>query len=948
MKRSPALRFIVTLLIFFGSLSLHAQQSRKVSGSITDTAKTAISGATVLLISEKDTLKSITDSEGYFSFSKITVNKFSLEISSVAYQKVSFEHSFTEKERHKRLEPIELKPSNQMLKEVVIKGKPNPVRFMQDTVEFNAEAFQVLEGDNVADLIKQFPGMEVDDQYNVKSMGKQMVKLRVNGEDFFTGDVNEFIRRLPAGIVSKIQVIDDFGDEANFTGIKVGEPRKLLNIVTKPGMDNGTFGNASANAGSNDMIGSGLSGNLWKGGKQTSAQGNIGTQNNGAGTSRNITGGFSHNDKFGKYTRGGFGYNFGNNSNAFSQEQVMESVYPEGTFVNNSRSAGDNGGSRHHLNGNLHFNNKKLFFTANFNGALNRSDAANSSATNQFGLVRQDLRNSTQSKNSTPNLNASFSAARKPSKSPHRITFSGGVSTSGNNGTQQINTNTLYYNKATGALEKDSVLNRDLLNRSDNRGFNAGFNYSFGFKKPKDSLVNRHLTLGYSGSINLSSSQVSTFVNDNITGRVALVDSLSQSFRSTSLSQSLNLNYNYSRKNFRYNFGINARPNMLSNEDLKLKQKFVNNTFNYAPSASLGKTFAKNKTISASYNGSNNNPSIHQLQPIRNTQNLQNIVVGNPDLKASFNHSMSLSFNYNHAKTGFSVQTGLNASVTQREIVDHVILIPDTLDSYRQITRYENVNGNYGVNANYYANFPFLKNKLFFGLSGNIGRSNRAILFNNQRAFGSGLNFAQRLNGRYNFKKFNVSMNLNYSVTNNNDAGSLLRTAYMQQPMGLGMISAPAFFRSNALQMNVSGSMRLKTLSLSAGGNYANTRSGTGVDSTLRDVSNINLNMQAELTVKKSYHIRFDAYKRINYGYALQEANPMIINMALSKGFLKNTLRFNLSGNDLLAQGNNISRVLSGNTIIDSRTKQQTRVFTLGLSYDLSKFGGRVFRVDAD
>jgi hypothetical protein len=292
---------LTLLIVCCSTLQVLAQTNRKVSGAIIDSTSTVISNCKVKIILGKDTLTTQTDEYGNFSFSKLSAETFALEVSHVGYLTYKATYSFNEREKHKKLKDLILKPSNQMLNEVVITAKPNPVRFMQDTTEYNAAAFRVNEGDNVADLIKQFPGMEVDGQYGVKTMGKEMFKLRVNGKDFFTNDIKEFIGKLPAGIVSKIQVIDDFGDEANFTGIKIGEPRKMLNIVTKPGMDKGGFGGISGNAGTNEMIGSSAQFNLWNGVKQSSANLNGNTSNNGAGINRSISLGLSHNDKISEY-----------------------------------------------------------------------------------------------------------------------------------------------------------------------------------------------------------------------------------------------------------------------------------------------------------------------------------------------------------------------------------------------------------------------------------------------------------------------------------------------------------------------------------------------------------------------------------------------------------------------------------------------------------------------
>jgi hypothetical protein len=945
LKKISALTLFIICFIFSQALG---QANRKVSGAVIDTANTAIQNAKVMIILTNDTLNTQTDEYGNFSFSKINAEIFLIEISHMGYLSLKSSYSFAEKEKHKKLKDLILKQSSQLLNEVVINAKPNPVRFMLDTIEYNAAAFRVNEGDNVADLIKQFPGMEVDGQYGVKTMGKNMTKLRVNGQDFFTSDIKDFIAKLPAGIVSKIQVIDDFGDEANFTGIKIGEPRKMLNIVTKPGMNKGGFGGVSGNAGTNEMIGSGAQFNLWNDIKQSSASLNGNTSNNGAGTNRSISLGLSHSDKIGENLRGGFGYNFGNNGNAFSNEQVIESINPEGKFINNSQSKGDYGGNNHNFNSNINFNNKKVYFEGYLNASYTNSTNENESANRQSGLIRQDLLNSNSSNNSSPNLNLAFNTSKKLSNSNNSLSGRLSLNTSETGGEQNIRTNILYYNKITGVLQKDSLLSRELNTRNKTNNISMGFNYSIGLKKPKDTLGRQSINFGYNASAGITKNLVSTFVFDNNSDKVSFVDSLSTSFNSISLSQSVSVNYTYGSKNGWYNIGLNANPTLLSNNDLRLKQKTRNNTFNYSPTMNLSKTLSAGKTLGLNFQGSNNNPSIYQIQPIRNTQSLQNIVVGNPDLKPSFNHNLNANFNYSQIKTGRSLQVGLSASATQREIVENITILPDTLNSLKQITRYENVNGNYAVNSNYNLSIPITKNKSRLNYSGSVGFSNRAIIFNNKKAFGKGLNFSQRVGSNLTFKKLSVNTEVNYTLTSNNDASSMYRYS-LYQPIGIGQITAPAFFKTTSIGGNLNSGLQLKDLNLNGGIDYnTNHNSGTGAEG-IQDVTNIDINISGRLTIKKSYFINLNSRKRISYGYTLANANPLIINGGLEKSFLKDkSLRFSINANDILGQGNNLSRTISGNTIIDSRNRQRTRFFSINLNYNLSKFGGRNFRVDAD
>jgi hypothetical protein len=925
-----------------------AQKTRSISGTVIDSTRAAIPDVSVLLIAETDTLRTVTDQSGSFSMTGIGAAKFSIQASVVGFHRFSAEYAFTEKETHKHIGAITLKKSSLLLEEVVVKSKPNPMRFMQDTVEYNAAAFEVNEGDNVADLLKQFPGIEVDDNYHVKTAGKEMTKLRVNGTDFFTNNVSDFIAKLPAGIVSKIQVIDNFGDEANFTGIKLGEPSKMMNIVTKPGMGKGAFGDVSANAGTNDMIASSAQLNLWKENKQSSARVNFNTSNNGAGTSRAAGLGFTHNDRFGKHGRAGVVYNFAGNGNAFLREQVTESFNAAGQFINNSKSEGNSGGSNHGLNLTMSLHNKRTFLQGYLMGTYNVSDHENFSLNNQFGLLRQDINNRNSAINSSPGISGMFSFSRKLKNRNNSLSARTSFAVSGRSNDQNIRTNTLYYDKNTSLLLKDSLLNRDVNSTSNNQQLGFGFDYSHGLKPPKDSLGRQSLNFTYNGSFASAANMASTYVFDNVSNKAAFVDSLSTSFRSISFQQSFGINYNFNSQKMRYNVGLNASPNLITNRDTRTLQTTKNNTFNYSPGLNFSKTLTQGKILSFNYRGSNTNPTIYQLQPVQNMQNLQNIVVGNANLKPSFNHNMGSNFSYVHTKTGRTVQVGINASSVQREIVNHVMLLPDTLNSFKQITRYENVDGNYQINGNYFINIPIKKQSLSIRYQGSVGFSRRAVLFNHQKAFGEGLNYSQQIGGGLTKKKLTMNTSVAYLVTNNNNASSMLSFSEYQ-PIGIGQLTAPAFYRTSSIRALLDSDLRLKKFRLNASLGYTTNHSDATSNQPVRHTSDLNMRFSSRLTVKKTFFVNMGMTKRVNHGYALGNMDPLIMDVDLEKRFLKNNaMSIRVNANDLLGQGNNISRFVSGNTITDSRNNQPTRVLSLNLNYNLSNFGGKLFKVDPD
>lgn len=936
------------ILLLCNGLNGFSQNNKRVSGLIADSSKIGISNANVVLITGTDTLRSATDNEGYFSFSKIKSESFSLSISSMGYQGYSNTYTFG-KNKHLEIAAIELKYTPNMLKTVEIKGKPNPIRIMQDTIEYNAGAYQVLEGDNVADLMKQFPGLEVDDEYNVKTMGKEMVKLRINGKDFFTNNIKDFIGKLPAGIVSKVQIIDDYGDQANFTGLKIGEPTKMLNIVTKPGMNKGKFGNAALNGGTNDQFGSRLNGNLWNDMKQSNAELNYTTSNNGAGASENIQLSANHRDKIGKMGKFGMSYNFMGNNAAYKNEQAVETLNPIGTFYTNSESTGQSKINAHTFASDFNFNNKKAFLDGSISATYNQGSNDNSSLNNQSGVIRQDLKNSNQSKSNSPYVNGNVSFSKILKNKNNSFSANLGISTNGSNSDQNISTNTLYYDKDTQVLKKDSLLNRNLVTASNSQNVSMGFNFGLGLKKPKDSLARQTLNFNYNISIGNSSNAVSTFVFNNLNHLPQYVDSLSSKYTSLFINQSLGINYNYSNKKIRYNFGLNARPSLMRNHYINLNQKITNNNLNYAPNLNLSKTISKGKTISLNYSGNNNAPSINQMQPIRNSQNLQNVVIGNPNLKPFFNHRISSSFNYVNAKSGVSIRSGVDFSTTQNEIVSNVILIPDTLNSLKQETRFENTNGTYNGNGSYNLNLPIKKNKYSFSYGGTIGISNRAIFINNVKRFNKGFNLSQELRGNMSLKIFSLSGSVGYTFSSNTNmlnANSINDIYYLN----LGQIGGTTFFSTHNLRANMNNSLRLKKLLLNSGFNYSMIKSDAEFNAnSIRNVKSLDMFISSRLTIKKSYYVGVNAFKKINSGYSLANVNPFILNTSLTKAFLKNQgLNLSVNANDLLNQGNNLSRYISGNSIIDSRTNQVTRVFSVALTYNLSGFGGRDFRVDPD
>lgn len=103
----------------------------------------------------------------------------------------------------------------------------------EDTTMFNASSYRVPEGSTLEALIKQFPGVEVDENGKIKVNGKEVTEFLINGKDFFKGDTEIAMKNLPTNLVSKVKAYKKKSDYTEMTGIDDGEETQVLDISTK-------------------------------------------------------------------------------------------------------------------------------------------------------------------------------------------------------------------------------------------------------------------------------------------------------------------------------------------------------------------------------------------------------------------------------------------------------------------------------------------------------------------------------------------------------------------------------------------------------------------------------------------------------------------------------------------------------------------------------------------
>ena len=205
------MKYFFSIFLLVCTLSTLAQNKEfKITGTVqTDGDKEPLESATVYLERIKDsTLVSytISDKDGKFTLEdKTTDESLKLYISYVGYKTYSQTIKIDKEEIN--IEPINLLVDDHALDEVLIKSRA-PITIKTDTLEFNVKSFKTKKDANVEDLLKQLPGVEVDDAGKITVNGKDVSQILVNGKPFFGNDPTITTRNLTKDIIEKVQITD--------------------------------------------------------------------------------------------------------------------------------------------------------------------------------------------------------------------------------------------------------------------------------------------------------------------------------------------------------------------------------------------------------------------------------------------------------------------------------------------------------------------------------------------------------------------------------------------------------------------------------------------------------------------------------------------------------------------------------------------------------------------
>ena len=946
---------IICSVILLSIASVHAQTSREVHGTVIDSTKQTVPGAIVKCINATgDSVLTATDADGKFVFASVKGPKFTLVVTSLGYQGLIRHFTLDNDTKPVILDPIILKVESNVLSTVNIVGV-NPVTMKEDTVEYKASAYPVRANAPVEDVIKKLPGVDVDANGNITAQGKQVTKVRVNGKDFFGGDVQTATKNLPADVIESIQMIDDYGDQANLTGVKTGEPSKIMNITirkdknygysaqgtggdgadwlpSKPGVTNenrylgninaftfngdqqisvlGSINNTNANLFNFNAAGASVGGGGVGGGggrgnalRATTSSG-LATTSNGITDARSI--GTNFRDQWGKDVSVYGSYSFNDNS-VFTKSIINQTNYfqrPSSSFQNSTEN--DNP-----INHRFNFNIEYKPDTLNYLKITPTFSYASTNTSENENVIYQGASNLAYNSSSVSNSSA-------PNYGIIAL-YNHRFKTRGRNFSINFNANTSKSSSYDNPIYHvtNGVLSTPAYQQINTDSRTTTYSTTLSYLEPLGKRSYLELNYSYSHSHTSSNKSTDTLAAD--TDFVAFPpiqdDSLSNNYAFSFITHRIGLNYRFVEKKYNYTLGLAAVPSILDGQStLPATPATHETTFNISPTARFVYNFNRGQSFSFNYSGSPSQPSFNQLQPVTDFSNALYPVQGNADLKPSFSNNITLRYNKFSFATGNIIFVGAFFTQTNNQVVTNTISYPanfsaaaltanPTLNKLRNtnLITYINANGYYTGSAFFNISKPWDERKYTLSFTGNVAYTNNI-----------GYSASVDSNNTMSALERNIAKNLVFTPTTR---FQVAMTDIMDAQANVSYSVAKTTNSVNEAAFDNNSNFRTLTLALN-GKNY----------------------------FWKDWTLFYDFTRQVNYGYAsnLNVTNPNILNVYVERRFLKdNIATIRLSAFDLFNQNSGVSTLTSSNSVTSSNVNRLGRYYLATFTLRLKKFAGK-------
>ena len=239
MKKHLFLLFIFTNSVIFSQI--------KMTGKVTDSIGTPLELANIILInSESNSLETfaMSDDKGNYKLSLKKNTSYNLQVSYIGMS--TFSQMLITKDND-IFKNFSLQSNNQL--DAVELTYEMPVVISGDTLVYDADSFKTGTERKLEDVLKNLPGVEINDDGEIEVEGKAVTKVMVEGKDFFDGDSKIASKNIPSNAVDKVQILKNYAEVGQLSSVQNNQDNIAINIKLKKGKDKFWFGNILAGSG---------------------------------------------------------------------------------------------------------------------------------------------------------------------------------------------------------------------------------------------------------------------------------------------------------------------------------------------------------------------------------------------------------------------------------------------------------------------------------------------------------------------------------------------------------------------------------------------------------------------------------------------------------------------------------------------------------------------------
>ena len=867
--------------------------------------------------------------DGLFILSNIREGKYRLIVSSIGYneysQWVEMKHADID------LPAIRLVEQVQELAEVSVQGKAAEMTVKGDTIEYNTAAYQVSETATVEELLKKMNGVEVDKEGNVTVNGEEIKAVRIDGKKFFGDDVQTATKNIPAEMIEKIQVIDEKSDMAKLTGFDDDEGERIINLSLKKNRKKGLFGNYSGAIGADMVADNGkwfdynnqflnedfrynanIFTNLLLGESQTTivaganntneirsrrGRGWFGGQNAGVTASENL--GVNTNidftsqldkkdDKTSLLLGGDATLNHSTNDTRTLSQR--DSYSEEATYIDrdstNKLTRSWDAQMRLEMEYQIDSMNKLILRPQiSYNNS-------NSTQTNDYTYDRDSIRINDGYQNQTSlqeEISASLRAIynHKFSKPGRALTMRANISFKNTKG----ETDTYAWDRMTST----ALVDQYTLSGNNTMSYSLRTSYVepiYG----KNHFLETVLSL----SGNNRNSVKDQYSKDSITGDYQYDNTYSNQLNNNMYTERLELNYRWVSEKVDLTAGARVLATQTYSQTYYggvLARDTLYNRWNWSPNLRFKYNFGKKEFARIIYRGNVNQPTIQQMEPVRNNSDAMNETVGNLGLNPAFNHNIFAMYSRFNQEKFSSIMTGMHANITQDALVNNTIY-DQTGKRYLQTVNADMVPWNVGVN--FMSNTPFYKKMFQF-------HSRTSASYNQRVAY----------------------------VLREQDAEEIAQLIAADN-LPLGDPSKTGNFR-----MTSDLTLRFTHEIVDVGVKNTNVYSLTHNSLNKKNVSHVGdwiISGDITFHLPKSWNIATDISYTSRHGYeGLTDVNELIWNFSIDKTWANSTLTLKVY--DLLNDKKNIVQTVNETSVSYQKFNTLPTYFMLTYTYKLNRMG---------